>query len=321
LVPVEGNNAAVQVAAPGNGRSLVLRRVSWDAAKNEWVVESHTIPLSAPLAGSPGLVAGHLILPLEDGNLYRLAVPLVAAPVLQPGPSWRDRYLGPEAVGHVVSLGGDRFATSDGQKGLTVWEWSAVNPTAVALPPNRPVVAGFEQPTFTLARPLAGRPLHLPAAGQKPEQLLVPDLAGTLLALTIKPDGKLERRHVWELGGTPRTGSYLATSPGTPTRLGVVVDENRLAWIDPVSDQLTLWKPAGPGETLVGRPRQQGDMVWITTETGRVLAIDPSTGMVSEKLLLSGSIAPATTPINTTEKAGQLLLPLSDGTLMLMAPK
>ncbi len=311
LVALPTGKAAVQAAAPGSGRTLVLRRVLWDTDCKAWVVEAHEVPLPFELAGSPALVADHLILPLADGNLHRLSLQEIAKPTLQPGPSWRDRYLGPDTIGCVVSIGGTRFVCSDGDRGLTVWDWPAAAPVAVVLQPNR-------QPTFTLGQRLTGTPLFLPAVGDTAARLLVADRAGTLLTLLPRPDGSLERGATRDLGGRPTDGPYIATPPGTPACVCVIVDSSRLFWLDPMKDEPLRWKPCEGRETIVGRPRRHGDRIWVATDVGRLLPLDPAKGQLLEKIpALQGSIAPATTPVPVGKN---LLLPLSDGTLRLLPP-
>lgn len=308
------DDEAVQVAAPGDGRTLVLRRVKWDANKSEWAVEPHEVALPSPLAGTPAKVDDHLILPLADGNLHRL--PLTGKPTLQAGPAWRDRYLGPETVGHVTALGGDRFVTTDGHLGLTVWKWAATDAAAVGLPPNRKMNLGREEPTRTLKYPPARPPLFLPGDGQRPDRLLVPDAAGKLVALEPKADGKLEPARTWDLGGQASDGPYVATGPGEALRVCVVVEHGRLFWLDPTADDAKRWQPTKAGEAIVGRPRWQNGAVWVAVDAGRVVTIDPATGQVGERVALEGSIAPAATPVPVG--GGRMLLPLSDGTLRLL---
>lgn len=311
------DDEAVQVAAPGDGRTLVLRRVKWDANKSAWTVEPHEVALPAALAGTPAKVDDHLILPLADGNLHRL--PLDGKPTLQAGPAWRDRYLGPETVGHVTALGGDRFVTTDGHLGLTVWKWAATDAAAVGLPPNRKMNRGREEPTLTLKYTPTRPPLFLPGDGQRPDRLLVADAAGKLVALEPKTDGKLASVRTFDLGGQASDGPYIATAPGEPVRVCIVVDRGRVFWLDPTADEAKRWQPTKDGEAIVGRPRLQGGEVWVAVDAGRVVTIDPATGKVGERVALEGSIAPATVPVPVG--SGPMLLPLSDGTLRLLDAK
>ena len=122
LLPGPDGHSAYEIATPGDGKRLVVRRV--EATANDLVKEERTIPLSAPLAGTPAVTDAMLILPLADGVLARAgpAARRRQSAVVN-GPNWRSRRAPPDARGRVTVLGPDTFLTCDGARGLTDWEW------------------------------------------------------------------------------------------------------------------------------------------------------------------------------------------------------
>ncbi len=90
------------------------------------------------LAGKPALVGAALILPLSDGSLGRVKLTGAKVSTLEPGLNWRARSLKPDARGEVVSLGGDRFLTTNGANGIRVWEWALDKSEPIPLPAGQP---------------------------------------------------------------------------------------------------------------------------------------------------------------------------------------
>jgi hypothetical protein len=311
LLALPDGRSAVQVAIPG--AQLTLRLVTWDGVKNSWKVETQAFDLAGKsLAGAPVVVAGHLILPLTDGVLYRVAVPFGDKPVLQQGNAdWRERFAGSDAPALLAALTGDRFVCGDGERGVVVYEWSGLaGAQPISLPLKRPQVGGRAVPTYTLPRPPAGTPTLVPAGLKSPARLVIADQGSALHSLEVQANGSLKPlQPAWKLEGRATDGPFLVAG-----RACVVVDEAKLAWLDPETDEPAAWafKDAGP---LVGRPQRPGAALLIATEAGRVLAVDPASGKETARRTLAGSIAPTMSPVPVGES---LLLPLTDGTLMLV---
>src|SRR5262249_35600478 len=76
--------------------------------------------LRAPLAGTPGVWAKYLVLPLANGILVRQ--PLGDGMDIA-GPEWRAARSEVGAEGHVVPAGGDDLLVTDGSRGLTLLSW------------------------------------------------------------------------------------------------------------------------------------------------------------------------------------------------------
>src|ERR1043166_5161180 len=81
-----------------------------------------TFVLPAALAGPPGLGSASLVLPLANGILERLPLGEGVGPAH--GPNWRAPGVEDDARGHVVSLPGEDFLTTDGSGGLHLLHWS-----------------------------------------------------------------------------------------------------------------------------------------------------------------------------------------------------
>src|SRR5205823_393746 len=79
LLPGPDGQSAYEIATPGPGRNLVIRHVTFEARRTP-VVAEQTVQLPAPLGGPPALVGARLVLPLADGTLRRLPLPLPTPP-------------------------------------------------------------------------------------------------------------------------------------------------------------------------------------------------------------------------------------------------
>ncbi len=251
-----------------------------------------------------------LILPLADGVLARVPLPLGDTSAVVNGPNWRSRRAPPDARARVTVLGPDTFLTCDGARGLTHWKWP-LNDVWHVLP------AGKEPPTWQGKEggSLTADPILLPERKDSPRRVCIADVSGTVTLLSVAGDGALKPGTRWNLGGRITAGPYVQTVDGA-TRLGCVVDETRLAWIDPEKDAV-LWRyPTKAGAALVGRPRLVGGMVLIADESGRIVGVKPETGEPAGfEIQLQGSAAPTGAPAGFG--ADRLFVPLTDGTVLL----
>jgi len=313
LLPASDGRTAYQVSCPAAGRQLMLRRIQPVLLGRRLEVREIQVNLPASLAGMPALVGTKLILPLDNGILYRLNLPQGAAPIgvqdLKDGPNWRLRKLGPEARAYVAALGPDSFLTTDGAFGVTCYRWPVNAPIWGTLP------EGQKPPTVELTDRLATAPLVLPPTGDEPLRLFLAE-AGGVLTLRAPLKSRTPLRS-WKLKGRITAGPYLATAPGDPgMRIGVVVDGSRLVWIDPQKPDEPLWSHVCADTEIVGQPRLIQKAVLVCDQSGRYLALNPATGLpLGKAYTLLGSMAPAGTP--TGFDSGRVLAPLSDGTVMI----
>jgi len=307
-------HSAYEAAAPGDGRSLLVRRIEWVNGERELRVKESKVSLVSKAdgktvlspAGAPAVVGSQLIVPLTDGTLTHLSL-RENAPELKSGPSWRDRLAPVNATCHVLALGGDRFLITDGSRGLLVYDW----------PPDNNVYQLKGELLPPLPYLVATPPVLLPSRDGQPPRVAVADSAGVLHLVAVKPDGSLQPVRTWELGGRLTAGPFVHTTPEGGSRIGCVLDRRRLVWIDPAKAK-PLWKYTSANAALVGQPRQIEDLLVITLQSGRYLGLDPSSGRPKGRgYRLRASAAPAATPMPFGR--GFVFTPLSDGTALLLS--
>ncbi len=320
LVPAPDGHSAYAISAPGQGKDLVVRHVEWAAGDRRLTVTERPISLipaagGLPMlpAGTPAVVGSQLIVPMSEGYLMRVPLP-IPAPANQPhfesGPTWRDRQAPPNAPGYVLALGGDRFLTTDGGRGLAVWDWPMDKPQQ-PLPETR-----GNQPTLELERPVAMPPLLLPAKPGSTPQILVVDAAGVMRLLGLAAGGELQRNREWDLKGPVTRGPFLHVLRDGGVRIGCVIDQRQLVWLDPAREE-QLWSYPLNGEAIVGQPHVIEDMLVLAFQSGRYIGLDFKSGKEQGPgYTLRASVAPAATPVPYGN--GLLFTPLSDGTALLM---
>jgi hypothetical protein len=315
LVAPDGQSAYV-IACPGDGRSVVVRHVTVKPKERRLHVKENRVPIPAPLIGMPAIVGSRLLLPLAgEEKLVRLPLPLPReVPDPQQGPDWRGSRAAPDAPGYIVHLGQNRFLTTDGLRQLRVWDWSPDRAFWGVLP-----LARGENPTLEMKDRIVAPPLRLPGKPNDLERLCIADAGGNLNLLEMLPDGRLEIRQTWQLGGIVTAGPFVRMV-GDALRVGCVVDRSKLVWIDPSADK-ELWTYATEkGDAIVGQPQLAAGMVVLADQSGRYVGLDPKTGTpAGATYQLRGSISPATCPMPFHDD--RLLAPLSDGTLLLLSVK
>ncbi|MFO0879515.1 MAG: PQQ-binding-like beta-propeller repeat protein [Gemmataceae bacterium] len=309
LVPAADGKSAYALAFPGDGRELVISHITADPdGARKMVARETRVRLTEPLAGRPMLVGDQLLLPLADGALNRLVLPVTAPnPSPEGGPNWRADRAPQDARGLVAGLGADRFVTSDGVRGLMSWEWAAGSNTWKSLPAGR-----GDEPTLVLPERISGM-IALPG---KTPYLAASDIRGNLHLIAVLPNGGLEVRRTWALGGDVGEGLHAYLTPAGP-RLGCVVERSKLVWIDPQAKD-PLWSYTSPGEDpITGAPTLLGEQLVVADQSGLYVGLDLKGGKpVGNGYQLRGSIAPVSGAVPF--QADRLLAPLSDGTLLLL---
>jgi hypothetical protein len=209
-------------------------------------------------------------------------------------------------------LGGDEFLFTDGSKGLHRLRWSGG-------PMWKKITAS--DPEAPLHDRIVSPPLVLPpGAGQNELLVCVADSRGTLTLLHEQEATGADKPRKWAVVRSWSLKGHITAGPFLRgTRIGCVLDQERLVWIDPASDT-HLWEYGKPGEGIVGQPQVIGDQVVVALRTGRFVGLDPATGRPrGPGYALKGSVAPATTPVAFgTERA---FAPLTDGTVLLLSLK
>jgi hypothetical protein len=316
LARAADGKSAYEVAAPGHGRSLVVRQVQWGVGR-ALEMRERTVPLSSPLAGTPAVVGSMLVLPLADGALGRLKLPLPAEGAEGPetGPDWRSRRAPPDARGAVVALGPDRFLTTDGARGVTVWQWGTGADSWKSFPADR----DRDAPTVELGERVVGVPLLLPAAEGGRLRLCVAGAGGLVALLSATADGGLQVERTWDMGKPMTTGPFPCRLAGGAVRVGCLAgkDNSQMAWLDPKQEGVR-WRYATPrGEAIVGVPRRSENLLIVADGAGRFVGLDVETGQAEGPgYALRGSVAPAAGPVPFGP--GRLFASLSDGTALLL---
>jgi outer membrane protein assembly factor BamB len=146
-------------------------------------------------------------------------------------------------------------------------------------------------------------------------ELSVADAAGVVWRLAVQPNGRINAKGNWDVHGKVTAGPFVRFV-GNEVRIGCVVDQRRLVWIDPNAADV-LWTYETTGKPILGQPELVGGLVVVTDTAGQFVGLDPATGKADGPgYTLRGSIAPATTPVGFTTT--RLFVPLSDGTVILL---
>jgi outer membrane protein assembly factor BamB len=261
----------------GSGMDLRVRRFADGAIVNK------TYEFGWPLAGTPAAGPDVLVLPLADS--------IVAWQPLQDNAATRRRAFPADKDGrHAVYLGPDEFLLTNGDRRLGHWRWLSKD--------DAKEVRHFEFPARVVSAPV----------------LVSPDwvcVATTGARLWLLQAGDLRKVHLWELDGSEITAGPFIVGD----RIGCVVDQRRLVWIDP--SQGIVWTYQTPGEGIVGQPRLVGDVVLVADRAGKLVALDPATGKQrGSTYTLKGSVSPAAAPV--AFGADRVFVPLTDGSILLL---
>jgi outer membrane protein assembly factor BamB len=271
-----------------------LKVLHYQPGEQKATVKDYTLP--RPLAGTPCLGVDCLVLPLDNGVLERL--PLGEGPAIH-GPTWRAAGAEEGALGHVGALGGNRFAYTDGGRGLKIWsEVADIKPRE-------------------LPRRIIAPPAVVPggAARNNKIRLCVADADDTL---TLLDSDNLTVVRTWRMPGKISAGPFVRGTRIGGTRIGCVVAGDRLVWLDPDREQ-PLWEYRFDTD-IVGQPHVVKDMVVVANLAGHIMSLDPATGRpLGAGYMLRANVAPAAAPLPFA--ANRLFVPLTDGTIMLLPQK
>ena len=255
-----------------------------------------TIDLPAAIGGTPALGDGFVLLPLADGVAIRLDL---AGGTVTAGPNWRAAGADEQAAGHIVALGGDEFLLTDGSRGLSRVSW-----------PNAKIHERRKK--AELSHRIIAPPVVLPGIADARPRVCVADASG---AVTLLDGERLERLGHWQMNGKITAGPFVRG-----TLIVCVVEGKRLVGIDPERDE--RWQ-AHMVSDIVGAPLLVDDMLVVADVSGRFLALRPTDGQPTDGqpigaagYRLRANVAPDAAPVPFGP--GRLLVPLNDGTLLLL---
>jgi outer membrane protein assembly factor BamB len=289
VVLLTGASEFVQLAwssKPGSAK-LHLRIVGLTGAS-----AIKTVDLHSSLGGTPALGDGCVLLPLADGEAVRLDR---ADGTLAAGPNWRAAGADEQSTGHIVALGGDEFLLTDGSRGLSRVSW-----------PSAKVHERLQK--AELSQPIIAPPAVLPAIANAKPRVCVADAADTVTLLDSERLAVLRR---WPMTGKITAGPFVRG-----TLIVCVVDNKRLVGIDPDRDKPWQYTMVS---NIVGAPLLVEDMLVAANVSGQFLALRPVDGQpigAGKGFTLKANVAADTAPVPFG--AGRLLVPLNDGTLLLL---
>jgi len=318
LLRAADGHSAYEVAASGDGKQMIVRRIEWAGDQRELRFNECSVSLLDPNDQSgtrvltpacPPVVAGsQLLIAMTDGHVRGLSL-TDDKPQLESGPSWRDLRIPVLAPCHLLALDGDRFLTTNGNLSLSVHEWPAGKDYRL-LPKEG-------EPLKPLEHLVAAPPVLLPSADGQPPRVVVADSSGVLRLFAVAPDGSLQPGLTWPLNGNLSSGPFVQAAPEGGWRIGCVLDRSNLLWIDP-SKAKPLWTYPSDGPAIIGQPQRIEDMLVAALQSGHYVGIDPSTGKPKGRgYTLRASVAPAATPVSFGP--GRMFAPLSDGTALLLS--
>lgn len=309
---LEGANLTVgRLASPGQplhvfprpgSKSLTVLYASSAASEGELVLADlqvagevksvlHHLKLGEALRGTPALGPAALVAPLADGTLARHTLPSTAPAA---GPRWRAVHADADAIGHVLWIEGDEYLVTDGSRGLIRLRW-------------REGQMADQRQRLELPARLSTAPLLLPATKDQPARVVVTTADGTVTLLRVDT---LELLRRWHLKGNLTAGPAVRGQ-------GVVcvIDQRRLIWLNPDRTE-PLWEYASPSR-IVGVPEEFAGELLVADLAGWFVPLSTRTGPFRrEPFQLRANVVAATTPVPW--RPGQWLVPLTDGTMMVV---
>lgn len=304
VASVDGKSVFTVTPVNREAPKFLIRRIA-----NGKIVSRDEVNAPEKLAGQPAVIGDHLLIPTADGFVHRF-VPGNGDrnASITAGPSWWVERRGPNAACSITPLSVSAFATSDGGKKLSRWDWPAAldakwNPAGV----------------WELEQNVAGPGIVLPPVeANSPPRLIVADTSGSVRLFAAdragphlrrwRPDGK----NVIPLG-KPSSNFAVQTTDPSRTVVTYVVDGKSAVAINPEQeDPLWATRPIEDASSIVGAPQSAGANRWVITDlAGRVLVLDGDTGEVlaTQTVGLPGAVPAAASGIAATKA----LTPLSDG--------
>ncbi|WP_157369518.1 PQQ-binding-like beta-propeller repeat protein [Zavarzinella formosa] len=280
-------------------RRFLLR--VFDGAK----VSEQLVPAPGRLAGQPVVVGRSLVLPMDNGSLYRITIG--EGRTLEMGPTWRGNQLPNSTTCFLTPMTDEDFLATDGNKAIIRWRWATANKR-------------FEsRGRLSLRDKIRVKPFSLPGS---PNRAITIDNAGNLVlwdADQFSPT--LTPSRVWHVTGkeillpvNERIHSIIPLPAGSPASF--VVIGNRCAYALKIDQETPVWKSPAFAKPVVGQVRENPNQFLLTDQSGDVRRLNLTTGDLSEPIFkLPGPHAVAGGAVPLDER--HLLIPLGDGTLLI----
>lgn len=293
LLPGPDGTALVLLEATTGTKQFLLRVL------NGGRVDEQLVPAPAGLAGEPVIVGRSLVLPADNGTLYRLS--LDGGKVLEEGPTWRGNLLPASSACFLAAVAEDEFLATDGNRSLLRWHWATATKR-------------FEsRGRLTLKDKFRAKPFVLPGA---PAKFVTADAAGSLALWSTDKLGTTPALKGWAAAGKdapiPVNDQILAVIPLPGDTATFVVIGNRNAFALRADAEKPLWTTAGQFSNL---GRESAGQILIADRTG-VRRMTLATGELSPPLFRAvGPYAVGGGAVSLGDT--RLLVPLADGTLLL----
>lgn len=279
------------------GRKLLIRRIT------NGRLQEQIVACPAGLAGQPVVIGSSLVLPLDNGVLYRFL--FKDNRVLEAGPTWRDDKIAVLGTCHVAAITEEEFLATDGNRSIVRWRWSARN-------------QAFEsRGKVTLKEKIRQAPIVLTGS---PNRFVLVDALGKILLWDADLMAQSPSK-IWNNTGKdpaiPINDRLIGIMPAPPELPNaMIILGNRASYALKFDQATPVWKTNHTGKILTGRPLQANAPWYVTDQLGIIRKLDLVTGDLSKALYqLEGSHAAASGAIPLEGK--QLLVPLVDGTFLL----
>jgi hypothetical protein len=275
-------------------------QLMWSSAPGPAMLRIRHLPINGPsttesrklpaaIAGTPALGDGFVLLPLADGVAVRLD--LGAAGTVTAGPNWRVPGVDEQSPGHIVAMGGEDFLLTDGGRGVARVSWPSAK-------------VHERRAKAELSHRIVAPPAILRVGADAAPRVCLADADNTL---TLLDGDSLKVLKSWRLPGKITAGPFVRG-----TTIVCIVDNNQLVGIDP--DRAKPWQNAMVSD-IVGAPLLVDGMLVVADVSGRFQAFDSQTGKWAG-YTLKANVAPDAAPV--AFGPGRLLVPLNDGTLLLL---
>ncbi|MCZ2341178.1 MAG: PQQ-binding-like beta-propeller repeat protein [Bacteroidales bacterium] len=260
------------------------------------------IPLPATIVGNPVAHAGRFLVPLANGNLYRLTAD---GRTLERGARWRAAGVPENAPCFVCAINPTQFLVTDGGRGITLRDWPARDSGSNNSVPS--------VTTWESREPLVLGPCLLQT---EPLQFLVADQSGSVALFGTSQ--RLDPIRRWRVHGKP-SWQLTTLRIGHSVRIVTMCDRRTVIGLDPErAEAEPQWAvpetPLPEGLEWIGWAIEQ-DRVLITDQTGRVTIVEGKTGRIESGGLPQKDFDLAAGPAVPVDEA-TALLPMISGTVL-----
>ena len=245
--------------------------------------------IDSKLAGPPALIGDKIVAPLANGRLS-----WIGGNVAGGEQEWRGENADKNAAGHVVAGAHNRFISTDGSNGVTLWKFDGVSLSRV-------------KKAFVKGGRITGAAALLPSGGPNAEVRIC--VADVDRRITLFQGDELRVVQTWQVSDAITAGPFVRGN------FIIVASGRRLNVMDPAHGE--VWGHTFAAD-IVGEPQFIDGRLIVADESGAIQALDLATRrIVGMGYRIGANVAPAAVPVPFG--AGRLFVPLTDGTVLLPA--